>query len=141
MTIILYKTHEDNKKFLKLPGLLLTATANEHHGLATNVQTDIPWTAIAQSADDAEIEWTRTKVQDTTIVNIYKPPPSKLVHISLPDVPSPALYTGDFNYQQTDWIYKNSNADGDSLVEWASSIDDTLLYDPKEPHLLLSTLG
>ena len=132
--VLLQETHTDNNKFLKLPGLSLTAhTDNKHHGIATYVRTDISWTAIAQSADDAEIEWTRTKLQDTNIVNIYKPTPSKLVHISLPNIRSPALYAGDFNCQHIDWAYKNSNADSDFLVEWASSIDATLLYNLKEP--------
>ena len=77
-------------------------------------------------------------MQDTTIVNIYKPPPSKLIHTSLPDVPSPALYVGNFNCQHTDWAYKKSNPDGDSLLEWTSSIDATLLYDLKEPCIFYS---
>ena len=48
--VVLQETHTDNKKFFKLPGFLLTShTANKHHGIATYVQSDIPWTAIAHN--------------------------------------------------------------------------------------------
>ena len=130
----------DNKKFLKLPGFSLTThTANKHHGIVTYVQTDIPWTAIAQSADDDEIESKQElKCKTPPLSTSTSYLQSKLVHTLLLHVPSPALYTSDFNCQHTDWAYKKSNADGDSLVEWASSIDATLLYDLKEPHTFYS---
>lgn len=96
------------------------------------------WPPIAQSAEDAEVEWITTKVQGTIIVNIYKPPPSRLVPTSLPDVPAPAVYAGDFNSHHTHWAYSSSNTDGDFLAEWASTADATLLYDPKEPRTFYS---
>ena len=47
--------------------------------------------------DNAEVEWIATKVQETIVVNVYKPPPSRLEQCSLPDSPAPAVYAGDFN--------------------------------------------
>lgn len=102
------------------------------------VRKDMAWSAAGQSPEGAEVEWITKKVQGTTIVNIYKPPPSRLAPSSLPDVPAPALYAGDFNSHHTDWGYSSSNADGDLLVDWASTADATLLYDPKEPRTLYS---
>ena len=102
------------------------------------MKSDATWTAVSQSADDAEVEWIAINVQDTTIVNVYKPPPCRLVKGSLPDVPTPALYAGDFNSRHTDWGYTNTNEDGAFLVECASVVDATLLYDPKEPSTFYS---
>ena len=102
------------------------------------MKSDATWTAVSQSVDDAELEWIAINVQDTTIVNVYKPPPCRLVQGSLPDVPTPALYAGDFNSRHTDWGYTNTNDDGAFLVEWASVVDATLLYDPKEPSTFYS---
>ena len=101
------------------------------------------WSAIGISPARAEVEWITTKVQDTTIVNyllstIYKPPPIRLSPSSLPDVPAPAVYAGDFHSHQTDWGYSSSSTDGDFLIDWASTAEATLLYGPKEPSTFYS---
>ncbi|XP_038075621.1 uncharacterized protein LOC119743290 [Patiria miniata] len=90
--VLLQETHKKNDAILKLPGQC--------------------------ADDDAETEWIATKVQETTVVNVYKPPPSRLDQGSLPDVPAPALYAGDFNSWQTDWGYKTINKDGEFLADW-----------------------
>ena len=77
-------------------------------------------------------------VQETTVVNVYKPPPSRLEQGSLPDSPAPAVYAGDFNCWHTDWGYKSSTQDGEFLAEWFSSADAVLLFDPKEPSSFIS---
>ena len=132
--MLLQETHKESDTILKLPGFTLAGyTKSKHHSLASFVISDVSWSHVAQSADEAEVEWITTKVQDTTVVNVYKPPPSRLVQVSLPDVTAPALYAGDFNSRHTDWGYNNSNEDGDFLVEWTSAVDATLIFDPKEP--------
>ena len=50
-----------------------------------------------------------------------------------PSVPAPAIYAGDVNCQHTDWGYKQTTKDGETLSDWASSAEELLLYDPKEP--------
>ena len=92
----------------------------------------------SQSTDNATVEWISTKVDDNTIINIYKPPPSRLEPTSIPDVPAPAIYAGDFNSNHTDWGCNNTNHGSITLTEWASSIDAMLLYNPKEPSLFTS---
>ncbi|TKS82867.1 hypothetical protein D9C73_016976 [Collichthys lucidus] len=132
--ITLQETHQENKNILRVPGYTLAGqTANKQHDIATFVRKDMGWSAAGQSPEGAEIEWIATKVQNTTIVNIYKPPPSRLIPSSRLDVPAPTGYAGDFNSHHTDWGYSSCNADGDSLVDWASTVDAILLYDPKEP--------
>ena len=71
-------------------------------------------------------------------MNVYKPPPSELYPTSLPSVPVPAIYAGDFNCQHTDWGYKQTTKDGETLSDWASSAEAVLLYDPKEPQSFFS---
>ena len=74
----------------------------------------------------ANLEWLSTRIQTTTVVNVYKPPPSVLSTSDLPIAPAPAIYAGDFNCQNTDWGYSHTTPDGETLSEWASkSIDFT----------------
>ena len=44
----------------------------------------------------------------------------------------------DFNSHHTEWGCSNYSADGDFLVDWASTAEVTLLYDPKEPRTFYS---
>ena len=106
---------------------------SKHQGMATFVRTGITWSAVKRSPSDSNIEWLVTEVQETTIVNVYKHPPSELYSASLPSVPAPAIYAGDFNCQHTDWGYKQTTKDGETLSDWASSAEAVLLYNPKEP--------
>ena len=109
--------------------------------MATFVRTGITWSAVKRSPSDSNIEWLVTEVQETTIVNVYKPPPSELYPTSLPSLPAPAIYADDFNCQNTDWGYKQITKDGEMLSDWASSAEAVLLYDRKEPpELLLCTM-
>jgi len=96
--VLLQETHKKNDAILKLPGYILAGhTKSKHHGLATFIKDDVPWSPAGQSEDDVEVEWIATKLQESTVVNVYKPPPSRLEQDSLPDVPAPAVYAGDFN--------------------------------------------
>lgn len=137
--VLLQETHKENDAILKLPGFTLAGhTKSKHHGTATFIKEAVSWSPAGQCCDDAEVEWIATKVQDTTVVNVYKPPPSRLEQGRLPDFPAPAVYAGDFNSWHTDWGYKHSNQDGEFLAEWFSSADAILLFDPKEPSSFIS---
>ena len=54
------------------------------------------------------------------IVNVYKPPPTRLQASDLPVFPHPVLYAGDFNCPDVNWDYRTSSADGVCLVTWAN---------------------
>ena len=132
--VLLQETHRTTDDNLKLSGFVLAGSiSSKHHGMATFVGTGITWSAVKRSPPDSNIEWLVTEVQETTIVNVYKPPPSELYPTSLPSVPAPAIHAGDFNCQHTDWGYKQTTKDGETLSDWASSAEAVLQYDPKEP--------
>ena len=129
-----YKKHRTTDDNLKLSGFVLSGSIpSKHHCMATFVRTGITWSPVKRSPPDSNIAWLVTEVQETTIVKVYKPPPSELYPTSLPSVPAPAIYAGDFNCQHTDWGYKQTTKDGETLSDWASSAEAVLLYDPKEP--------
>jgi len=44
----------------------------------------------------------------------------------------PAIYVGDFNSHYPDWGYQNSDVEGETLSNWASCGDLTVIHDPKQ---------
>ena len=66
------------------------------------------------------------------IVNVYKPPPTRLQTLDLPVFPHPCLYTGDFNCRHADWGYDDNSPDGECLAGWASINCLALLYNAKD---------
>ena len=66
------------------------------------------------------------------IVNVYKPPPTRLQASDLPVFLYPVLYAGDFNYLHVNWGYRTSGADGECLVAWAGLNCLVPLHDPKD---------
>jgi len=74
------------------------------------------------------------------IVNIYKPPRSRLTPTTIPTFPHPSLYVGDFNCQNVNWGYNTATPDDESLDFWATSNNFGLLYNPKETASFFSRL-
>ena len=66
------------------------------------------------------------------IVNIYKPPPTRLRTLDLPVFPHPCLYAGDFNCRHADWGYDDNNPGGKCLACLASINCLALLYNAKD---------
>ena len=131
--ILLQETHSTNPSSLYLPSYTLAAhTTSSIYGLATFVCDSIRWHNMASSAQD-DIEWTSIHLEGVTITNVYKPPGSQLSPESLPHYPQPCIYSGDFNCHSTTWGYCQSDTDGNTLEDWASITDLSLLYDPKQP--------
>ena len=141
IAILLQETHCTNLYFLAIAGYKLCAfTTSKHHGIATFVSQDATfvsqdatWSTVARSHSNSEIEWLAIRIDGMTIVNIYKPPPTRLTPTLLPSFGNQCIYAGDFNCQHSEWGYHMCSADGDSLTVWASANGLTLLYDPKEP--------
>ena len=65
------------------------------------------------------------------IVNVYKPPPTRLQASDLPVFPHHCLCAGNFNCPHTDWVYGANSADGECLAGWTSINSFALLYNPK----------
>ena len=73
-----------------------------------------------------------TDVDGYKIVNIYKPPLTRLRTLDLTVFPYPCLYAGDFNCRHADWGYDDNSPDGECLAGWASINCLALLYDAKD---------
>ena len=67
-----------------------------------------------------------------TIVNVYKPPPTRLQVFGLPVFSFPCPYAGDFNCQHVDWGCDANSAKGECLIGWASINNLAQLYKPKD---------
>ena len=78
------------------------------HGFATFVHERLKWTLYDQSPTTSETEWLCVDVDGYKIVNIYKPPPTRLQVSDLPVFTHPCLYAGDFKCPHVDWGY-NTN--------------------------------
>ena len=61
-------------------------------------------TLLDQSLPTSEIDWLCVDVDGYKIVNVYKPPPTRLQTLDLPVFPHPCLYAGDFNYRHVTWV-------------------------------------
>ncbi|KAK1899763.1 Homocitrate dehydratase mitochondrial, partial [Dissostichus eleginoides] len=83
--VLLQETHCTSDNFLKIPGFHLAGSIHsKQHGVATFVRTEISWSTSSQSPPGSKIEWLVTKIQETSVINVYKPPPSELSATSLP---------------------------------------------------------
>ena len=133
LVILLQETHCTSVERLDLPSYHLAGfSLSRKHGLATFVHERLKWILIDQSPPTSEIEWVCVDVDNYKIVNVYKPPPTRMQASDLPAFPHPCLYAGDFNCHHVDWGYNNNNPDGECLAGWASANNFTLLYSPKE---------
>ena len=90
------------------------------HGLATFVHERLRYMLLDQSPPTSAIEWLCVDIDGYKIINVYKPPPTRLRFLDLPVFPHPCLYAGDFNCRHSDWGYDDNNADGECVVGWAS---------------------
>ena len=52
----------------------------------------------------SEIEWLCVDVNGYKLINVYKPPPTRLRSLDLLVFPHPCLYAGDFNCHHIDWV-------------------------------------
>ena len=129
--ILLQETLSETTEKQTTPQFTLAAhILNKQHGLAISVRQNTEWSLEAQSEDDSQLEWLTVKFQDLTIINVYKPPPTRMTRALLPVVNHPYIYhvyAGDFNCHHTEWGYSRFNNDGTCLVEWASANNLTFL--------------
>ena len=128
LVILLQETHCTSVERLDLPSYHLAGfSLSRKHGLATFVHERLKWILIDQSPLTSEIEWVCVDVDNYKIVNVYKPPPTRMQASDLPAFPHPCLYAGDFNCHHVDWGHNINNPDGECLAGWASANNFTLL--------------
>ena len=133
LVILLLETHGTDAEKLVLPNYQLAGSSlSRKHGLATFVHERLRYTLLDQSPPTSEIEWLCVDVDDYKIVNVYKPPPTRLRSLDLPVFPHPCLYAGDFNCRHADWGYDYNSPDGECMAGWASINCLALLYNAKD---------
>ena len=99
--ILLQETHCTDAEKLVLPHYQLAGSSlSRKHGLATFVHERLRYMFLDQSPPTSEIEWLCVDVDGYKIVNVYKPPPTRLQTLDLLVFPHPCLYAGDFNCRQ-----------------------------------------
>ena len=105
------KSHCTCADKLTIPCLTLTGSfLSRKHCFATFVHDRIKWTLVGQSPNTSETEWLCVDVDGYRIVNVYKPPPTRLQASDLPMFPHPVLYAGDFNCPHVNRGYRVSSA-------------------------------
>ena len=92
LVIILQETHCTDTEKLVLPNYQLAGTSlSRKHGLTTFVHERLRYTLLDQSPPTSEIEWLCLDVDGYKIVNVYKPPPTRLQTLDLPVFPHPVF--------------------------------------------------
>ena len=100
--------------------------------LATFPHERLEWSLVDKTPEQSEAEWLCVDFAGYKIINIYKPPRSRLTPTAIPTFPHPILYVSDFSCQHVNWGYNKTSRDGESLDSWATFNNLGLLYDPKE---------
>ena len=117
LVILLQKTHCTDAEKLVLPNYQLAGfSISRKHGLARFVHERLRYTLLDQPPPTSEIEWLCVDVDGYKIVNVYKPPPTRLRTLDLPVLPHPCLYAGDLNCCLADWGYDDNNPNGEYLA-------------------------
>ena len=133
LVILLQQTHCPDAEKLVLPNYQLTGSSlSRKHGLATFVHKRLRYTLLDQSPPTLEIEWLCVNVDGYKIVNVYKPPPTRLQSLDLLVFPHPCLYANDFNCRHADWGYDDNSPNGECLAGWASINCLAFLYNAKD---------
>ena len=133
--ILLQETHARSDNEINISGfILIRASHNRHHGVATLVRND----TSAHLIESYDTERITVSIDDLTVVNFYKAPKSDFT--PPPSYHHPVIYSGDFNGHHKNWGYKENNLQGEQLADWASNNDLMLLYDNKEPKTFLSAI-
>ena len=121
LVILLQETHCSCADKLTVPGFALAGSfLSRKHGLAAFIHDRLKWILVDQSPALSESEWLCVDVDGYRIVNVYKPPPTRLQAYDLPVFPHSVLYAGDFNCSHVNWGYRTSSANGECLVAWAN---------------------
>ena len=90
LVILLQKSNCTCADKLAIPGFTLDGfSLSRKHGFATFVHDRLKWTLVDQSPAASETKWLCVDVNSYRIVNVYKPPPTRLQASDLPMLPHP----------------------------------------------------
>ena len=92
LVILLQETHCTDAEKLVIPNYQLAGSSlSSKHGLATFVHERLKCMLFDQSPLTSEIEWPCVDVDGYKIVNVYKPPPTRLRTLDLSVFPHPVF--------------------------------------------------
>ncbi len=130
--VCLQETHvnvDESSRFAISGFDVISYSLHAKHGRATYVRSDISDAAQVSSSPCCDV----IRVGGYHIANVYKPPTEHWSNTNqLPVLPHPAVLVGDFNSHHPDWGYQESDLNGESLQDWASSNDLLLVHDTKQ---------
>lgn len=110
---------------------MISALHHEKFGLATYVKNDLlPSVQLMPPINSFS---TGIKINEFSIINVYKPPSEEFSSNVLPSFDKPTIVIGDFNSHNTLWGYSNNDTDGENVVNWMTREDFSLLYDATDP--------
>ena len=133
LVILLQEIHCTDAEKLVFPSYQLAGSSlSRKHGLATFVHERLKYMLLDESPPISEIEWLCVDIDGCKIINICKPPPTRLRSLYLPVFLHPCFYPGNFNCRHVDWGYNNNSPDGECLAGWASINCLALLYNAND---------
>ena len=133
LVILLQKIHgTDAEKLILSSYQLAGSSLTKKHRLATFVHKQQKYMLLDQSPPTSEIKWLCVDVDGYKIINVYKPPPTRLQSLDFPVFPHSCLYAGDFNCRHDDCGYNDNSPDGECLAGWGSINCLALLYNAKD---------
>ena len=130
LVILLQETHCTDAEKLKLPTSWVFFKQEAWPCHVCPRATEIH--AFGPISTNIENQVLCVDVDGYKIVNVYKPPPTRLRTLDLPVFPHPCLYAGDFNCCHADWGYDDNSPDGKCLAGWESINCLALLYNAKD---------
>ena len=105
LVILLQETHCTNAEKLVIRSFQLAETSlSRKYGPATFVHKRLRYTLLDQSPPTSKIEWLCVDVDGYKIINVFKPPSTRLQSSDLLVFPQPCLYAGNFNCSHVDWV-------------------------------------
>ena len=120
-----------------LPGL----ASRRKHGLTKFVHEKQRWATTDRSSGRTAIEWFCVDVDGCKIVNVSKPPTSRLQPTAISVFPHSYLYASDFNCQPMDWGYDFICPNGEFSIDWAIKSNLTLLNNSKDAPSIFLAVG
>ena len=104
LVVLLQKSHCTSADKLTIPSFTLAGSSlSKKHCLATFFHNRLKWTLVGQTPSTSETKCLCVDIDGYRIVNVYKPPPTRLQASDLPVFPHPVLYAGDFNCPHVNW--------------------------------------
>lgn len=135
--VVLQETHVANEEQFRTRGRItgytaLGVTYHEAYGVATYIRNNIRNAELLSQSTDEYIHRVSIKLNNITVVNVYKPPGIPWPQNVIPVERHPAVYVGDFNSHHEFWRYSKMDDCGLKLMDWCEDNNLHLVFDAKD---------